>query len=43
MTKIYDVRQIAIIIYYMRPASSAQVMAKLDPALAADVTELLTS
>lgn len=43
MTKIYDVRQIAIIIYYMRPASSALVLAKLDPALAAEVTTLLTS
>ena len=43
MTKIYDTKQIAVIIYYMQPAVAALVLAKLDPTLAANVTKLLTN
>jgi flagellar motility protein MotE (MotC chaperone) len=43
ISKIYDTQHIAIIIYNMQPAASALVLAKLDPALAADVTTLLAS
>lgn len=43
MTKIYDDKQLAVIVYYMQPAASALVLAKLDPALAAGVTQILTN
>ena len=43
MTKIYDAQQIAVIVYYMNPAAAALVLAKLEPALSASVTKLLTS
>lgn len=43
MTQIYNPQQIAVIIYFMQPAASASLLAKMDAPLAASVTQLLTS
>lgn len=42
ITEIYDDQQIAIIIYNMQAAASAQLLAKLDAGLAARVTQIMT-
>lgn len=43
MLGIYDSTQIAVIVYYMQPAASALLLEQLDPALAGDVTLIMTS
>jgi flagellar motility protein MotE (MotC chaperone) len=42
MLGIYDSTQIAVIVYFMQPAASALLLAKLDPSLAGDVTKIMT-
>ena len=43
MLGIYDSTQIAVIVYHMQPAAAALLLAKLDPSLAGDVTQIMTS
>jgi flagellar motility protein MotE (MotC chaperone) len=43
MTELYNTRQIAVIIYYMKPAASALALEAMDSELAAGVTEILMS
>lgn len=43
MTELYDTRQIAVIVYHMKPAASALALAAMDAELAASVTDILIS
>lgn len=43
ITKVYNTEDIAAIIYYMKPDAAALLLAKLDTALAANVTKMLLS
>ncbi len=43
ITKVYNTDDIAAIIFYMKPEAAAQLLAKLDTGLAANITKMLLS